>query len=129
MGLNNYSEEDYQYTATLDSNSSDDLTIDNIIGQIVDEDYSCRAGYTNSSGKFITSYQRGVYNDRLEIVNLKEINDTYSKDRNCLQARFENINPIANKIYEKTLDKHFFVTGFEYDVENNYYELKMLEVL
>lgn len=128
-GHDNYSMQDYEYKAILDNNADNKLQIDNIIGQIVDEDYSCRAGFLNSSGKFLTSFQYGQYNDRLEVVNLNVINDVYKQPRNVFQTKLKPFGLANIAFVIADLNKSFWCCGFEYDVEKNTYEMTLNEVV
>lgn len=128
-GHDNYSMQDYEYKATLDNDADNKLELDNILGQIVDEDYSCRAGYLDSSDRFLTSFQYKQYNDRLEIVNLKVINDVFKQPRSVFKGKIKPFDLISTSFVIPDLNKSFWCSGFEYDVEANVYEITLNEVV
>lgn len=128
-GHDNYSIEDYEYKGELDNDADSTLTIDNIIGQIVDEDYSCRAGYIDAAGKFLTSFQYGTYSDRLEIVNLNMINDVYKQYRNVFEGNYQPVDLIRSKIFISEISKYFWVSGYEYNVDRNNLRITLNEVI
>lgn len=126
-GHDNYSESEYEYRADLDNEASDTLQLDNVLGQIVDEDYSCRAGYTGSNGKFLTTFACGSHTGRLEEVVLNIINDTYNGQRNNFECLSGTLDLINSKIHIKDLGKTFFVTSYEYRIERNNMLIKLNE--
>lgn len=127
-GHDNYSESEYEYRADLDNEASDTLQLDNVLGQIVDEDYSCRAGYTGSNGKFLTSFACGSHTGRLEEVVLNIINDTYNGKRNNFECKIKPFNLITSKLNITGLGKMFFVNGFDFEIERNRYNILLNEI-
>lgn len=127
-GHDNYSESEYEYRATLDNNAADTLSVKTVIGQIVDEDYSCRGGL-KYGGKFLTSFNLDDINDRLEIVNLNLINKTLTGQRNRIEFDCSDYEPINNKVIVSHLNKSFYLAGFTYNPEHNTYRVTLDEVV
>lgn len=126
-GHDNYSESEYEYRATLDNEADSTLNIDNKLGAIRDEDYSCRAGYVGSNGKFLTSYQAGSLSDILEVVNLNRINQTYTGQRNCFECKVKPLSIVGSILSLEGVNKSFWVNGFEYYPEDNYFQIQLNE--
>lgn len=126
-GHDNYSESDYEYRATLDNNAADTLTIDNKLGHIVDNDYSCRAGYT-LSGKFVENYNYKGVTDALAYLCLSDINQTYNGHRNTFQTDIKPFDLMGSVLQLSDLRKNFFCVGFEYDPQINIYNVNLIEV-
>lgn len=116
-GHNNYSESEYEYVAELDNNAGESLELNNYIGCIRDNDYSCRAGIKDSAGKFLTNYTFGdnITPEYLELQALTQLNEIYKEKRYIVTGNYQDVNGIYN-IYINELGQIFFITSFEKNI-------------
>ncbi len=116
-GHNNYSESEYEYTAELDNNAAESLELNNYLGCIRDNDYSCRAGFKNSEGKFLTNYTFGnsTTPEYIEIQALTQLNNIYKDKRYSMSGNYLDVNGLCN-IYINELNKLFFISSYEKNI-------------